>query len=189
MRQDIAAFRDAGATCWIVDLRGNSGGNMWPMLGGIGPLAGSGTLGFFVSERFSVPWFYQAGEVGVRLATGKTKVNFKILDDLDASGAFQDPVAVLIDKYTASSGEAVAISFRGRDKTAFFGQRTRGLSTCNDVIRLPDGARLLLTVAVDADRHGRKYDAGVVPDCLVERADSDEDVEVKRALEWLAEPI
>jgi carboxyl-terminal processing protease len=28
---------------WIVDLRGNGGGNMWPMIAGVGPILGTGT--------------------------------------------------------------------------------------------------------------------------------------------------
>jgi len=30
---------------WIVDLRGNGGGNMWPMLAGVGPVLGEGVVG------------------------------------------------------------------------------------------------------------------------------------------------
>jgi len=34
---------------WIIDLRGNGGGNMWPMLAGIGVVLGEADLGAFVS--------------------------------------------------------------------------------------------------------------------------------------------
>ncbi|MGA7930969.1 MAG: S41 family peptidase, partial [Candidatus Sulfotelmatobacter sp.] len=34
---------------WIIDLRGNLGGNMWPMLAGIGLVVGEGDLGSFQS--------------------------------------------------------------------------------------------------------------------------------------------
>jgi hypothetical protein len=43
---DILTNKPSG---WIVDLRGNGGGNMWPMIAGIGPVLGSGTLGFSVT--------------------------------------------------------------------------------------------------------------------------------------------
>jgi peptidase S41-like protein len=33
---------------WIVDLRDNRGGNMWPMIAGLGPILGEGVLGAFV---------------------------------------------------------------------------------------------------------------------------------------------
>lgn len=40
----VGAFKPCG---WVVDLRSNGGGNMWPMLAGIGPVMGSGRLGSF----------------------------------------------------------------------------------------------------------------------------------------------
>ena len=33
---------------WIVDVRGNGGGNMWPMIAGIGPVLGEGVAGYFI---------------------------------------------------------------------------------------------------------------------------------------------
>lgn len=73
-------------------------------------------------------------------------------------------VAVLTGPRTASSGEAVAIAFRGRPDTRSFGLPTAGLSTANGTFPLPDGSMLLLTAAVDADRTGRKYRDKVDPD-------------------------
>lgn len=34
---------------WVVDLRGNGGGNMWPMIAGIGPILGDGLAGYFIT--------------------------------------------------------------------------------------------------------------------------------------------
>ena len=33
---------------WIVDVRGNGGGNMWPMIAGVGPVLGEGVAGYFI---------------------------------------------------------------------------------------------------------------------------------------------
>jgi C-terminal processing protease CtpA/Prc len=68
---------------------------------------------------------------------------------------------VLTSRATASSGEAVAISFKGRPRTRSFGIPTRGLSTSNAVFRLRDGATMFLTVATMADRTGRLYGSAV----------------------------
>jgi hypothetical protein len=38
---------DTTSICGVVDLRSNSGGNMWPMIAGIGPVVGEGHLGAF----------------------------------------------------------------------------------------------------------------------------------------------
>jgi carboxyl-terminal processing protease len=42
---------------WIVDLRGNGGGNMWPMLRGLGPLLGEPPFGAFATRDARLqPW-------------------------------------------------------------------------------------------------------------------------------------
>ena len=47
---------------WIVDLRGNRGGNMGPMLVGIGPILGTGLAGVFVAPTAQrSTWSYQDG--------------------------------------------------------------------------------------------------------------------------------
>jgi carboxyl-terminal processing protease len=78
------------------------------------------------------------------------------------------PVALLIDGDTLSSGEALAVAFRGRPNTRFFGQRTYGLASANRDFPLIDGARLQLTVALDADRNGKIYANGIFPDEEIE---------------------
>lgn len=182
---DILISKPSG---WIVDLRGNGGGNMWPMIVGIGPVLGSGTLGYFQYSNVAVPWFYSDGQSGVDNARGRC-VNFKVSDSLPDC-AQNVPVAVLIDKRTASSGEAVAISFRGRSHSRFFGEHTCGLSTSNESFRLSDGATLYLTTSVEADRNHNIYDSGVTPDNLVEQGNVPlgdvNDPVMQEALDWLA---
>jgi C-terminal processing protease CtpA/Prc len=47
-----------GIAGWIVDLRGNTGGNMWPMLAGVGPILGEGLAGHFIEPNgVEEPWF------------------------------------------------------------------------------------------------------------------------------------
>jgi len=54
--QDIGAQHPRG---WIVDLQTNTGGNMWPMLAGLGPILGEGALGGFLDvDNVEVPWSY-----------------------------------------------------------------------------------------------------------------------------------
>lgn len=49
----------------IIDLRRNTGGTLWPMLAGIGPPAGAGKVGAFVSAHGGADWSYDA-ELGLR---------------------------------------------------------------------------------------------------------------------------
>ncbi|MEJ2212071.1 MAG: S41 family peptidase [Anaerolineae bacterium] len=58
--RDLAAAAPCG---WIVDLRDNVGGSMWPMLAGIGPLLGEGVAGMFVAPAGAeTPWSYRDGQ-------------------------------------------------------------------------------------------------------------------------------
>jgi C-terminal processing protease CtpA/Prc len=149
---------------WIVDLRENDGGNMWPMLAGIGPILGEGDLGAFVDSYGQKEiWSYRDGTA---LLDGQvqTQVNGQAYR-LQASSP---PVAVLIGVTTASSGEATAIAFRERPNARSFGQFTAGFTTANTPISLSDGALINITSAVDADRTGQIYGERIYPDEVVD---------------------
>ncbi|HEY0796465.1 MAG TPA: S41 family peptidase, partial [Acidisarcina sp.] len=102
-------------------------------------------------------------------------------------------IAVLIDNWTGSSGEALAIAFRGRPQTRFFGEHTQGASTANEVFNLPDGAAMWLTIGVDADRTGKQYMNGIDPDEVIKQPEravpADQDPVVQRALIWLTHQV
>lgn len=143
IRSALRAQAGNGTCGWVIDLRGNMGGNMHPMLAGLRDLLGEGELGYFVNREGRKPWY--------AMGNGKALL-------VDA------PVAVLIDQRTASSGEAVLLSFTGRPETRSFGSGTFGVSTVNTVLPLPDGATLALTIGVQADRSGRTHGGTILPD-------------------------
>ena len=152
---------------WIVDLRGNTGGNMWPMLTGVGPILGDGVVGSFEAADGKMTWFYQDGKTGTRNPAGPGN------GFADPGGITRPhephplPVAVLVDSSTASSAEAITIAFHGRPDTRFFGTRTAGKSTAVQPFKLDDGAELYLTTAIDADRTGKAYPDGFTPDQII----------------------
>lgn len=159
--------QDDGDRCgWIVDLRGNGGGNMWPMLLGIGPLLGDAKgadpVGMFISGGQHLRWAYRDGAVwsGPKPVVGSRQTRYT----LRRPGA---PVAVLFGPRTASSGEAMVLAFRGRADTRSFGQPSAGYSTGNIPQRLPDGSMLLLTTNVMADRNGNGDGGKIAPDVVV----------------------
>lgn len=175
---------DRPAACgWIVDLRRNAGGNMWPMLAGVGPIQGEGDAGAFVARGRTSPWSYRAGRASSSGVTTAEVTRPYVL----ARPA--PPVAVLITRLTASAGEAIAIAFRGRASVRTFGEATAGLPTANVLRPLPDGALLVLTTALDADRTGRTYDGSIEPDERVptdwSRFGTDADPVVAAATRWL----
>jgi carboxyl-terminal processing protease len=188
--QEIVKALDKGPVCgWVVDLRGNGGGNMYPMIAGLGPLLGEGQAGSFVDpDNVRSDWIYRAGAVSVR-ANGVESVAIRASAPYTPRDA-TPPVAVLYGARTASSGEATAISFRGRADARSFGMPTAGLSTANRGFRMRDGAILNLTTATMADRTGRAYGGKLAPDeqianpAVVARGEID-DV-VRAAMTWLA---
>jgi hypothetical protein len=162
---------------WIVDLRENEGGNMWPMLAGIGPILGEGCVGSFVDpDGEKTQWCY---EDGVAYEGGEiaAKVN-GIAYETTEKGL---PVAVLTSNITASAGEAIVVAFRGRPNTQSFGYQTAGLSTGRRLFEMSDGAWILLTVSTYADRTGQLYGGKIAPDVKNEIID-EVPVEVQ---EWL----
>lgn len=174
---------------WIIDLRGNGGGNMWPMLAGVGPILGEGRVGSFLSaDGPGGFWFYRAGASGIEGKGDEGDQVVAVVEDPHVLSA-APPVAVLIDSGTASSGEAVAIAFQGRPRTRFIGTPTFGLSSSNAGHRMSDGANLVITVGLDVDRTGKAYADRVVPDDEVASPASpdDEDLQLARALDWLME--
>ena len=185
---DIAAQNPKG---WIVDLRGNTGGNMWPMLTGIGPILGDGPAGSFVAADGNITWFYQDGKTGTRNPGGVETVSLNLDEEPALRTPTQAPVAVLVDSSTASSAEAITIAFHGRPDTRFFGTHTAGKSTAVQPFKLDDGAELYLTTAIDADRSGKSYPDGFTPDQIVSVSGSSvpqesNDPVIQAAQSWLA---
>jgi len=99
-------------------------------------------------------------------------------------------VAVLFDRGTGSSGEAVAISLAGRERERSFGEHTAGFSTSNDMHQLPDGASLFLCDGVEQDRTGKLYPDGLDPDEKIPapetRPTEDQDAALLAAEAWLS---
>ena len=175
----------AGYACgYVVDLRGNTGGNIWPMLIGLSGLLGDGPQGLFrTADGQDISYaLMQSGaavitdgpNAGVVLATAQ---GWRPMPEL--AGA---PVAVLVDDGTASSGEGVALAFVGRPFTRSFGARTYGVASANEGYALSDGVSLVVTVALMRDPTGATHPDGYAPDEAVDPAG---EAPVQAALAWL----
>jgi carboxyl-terminal processing protease len=185
VRDSVAQLFPHRVRAWILDLRLNDGGAMAPMLAGIAPLLGDGHLGGFVdyAGQAQEQWYLRGG-------------NF-YLDTL-AVTALPAPtvrvppnrlIAVLVSGLTASSGEIVAISLKGRPDTRFFGEPTYGATTANTSYQLQGTSYLTLAGSVDADRHGNRYPVRLQPDEVIGEGDNftalEQDAKVQAALKWL----
>ncbi|MEK6481527.1 S41 family peptidase [Catalinimonas sp. 4WD22] len=159
---------------WIVDLRSMGGGNMWPMIAGLGPILGEGTAGYFIDpDGLESSWGFQ-NNASVYNGNKVTSLSSYALEVPDPK------VAVLLNNGVSSSGEVVAISFIGRANTRSFGQTTCGLSTANSTYNLSDNATLYLTTAYLADRNKKTYGMPVEPDLIVEDGDI-----IQEAIMWI----
>jgi C-terminal processing protease CtpA/Prc len=163
----VAALGAEGVCGWIVDLRSNGGGNMWPMIAGVGPLMADSVVGAFGSNADADRWFYRRGVSGVMGPDGAIDT-VTIVGGEPYEPARHLPVAVLFDRGTGSSGEALAVAFMGRPNTRSFGEPTAGFATVNRGSRLPDGANMVVTTGYYADRTGRAYGATLQPNVRVD---------------------
>jgi carboxyl-terminal processing protease len=169
----------AGLIGWIVDMRNSRGGNMWPFLAAIGPVMGEGTLGFFIdAHKQPTAWGYTAGRawLGTEADPGASSLGtpYKL-------ATLNPRVALLTDIGVASSGEAIAIAFRGRPNTRSFGTATCGISTAVAHFPLKQGGRIAVVTSVMADRTKKPYGKKIDPDEVV----NDPADVVPRALAWL----
>ena len=172
----IAEQDKAGACGWLIYLREDTGGNMWPMLGGLDALLGPPPFGWFVMpDGRASAWTRIDG----RPASGPPG------PAPGAPGPRQSadrPIAVLLGPRTGSSGEMTAMALIGRERVRTFGQPTAGLSTPNSSFPLSDGARLVVTTGKARDRTGFQYEGRIQPDETVAL-----DAAEAAALRWLSE--
>ena len=148
----------------IIDLRGNTGGNMYPMIAAIHRFLPDDTILRFKSRQFSTPI---------------TKIFILNSVGLMEKPLILCPVALLTDDLTASSGEATLLCFRGLANARSFGGPTAGYASANTPYRMPDGSQLVLTTGCDMARTGEIFcDDPIAPDVLTEQP-------LEEALAWL----
>ena len=149
VRTGIAKADGPDVCGWIVDLRRNTGGAMWPMFQALRAIIGESPAGSFVDESGAhAPWVYPQDADGPVTPLSHP----------------QGPIAVLTSRLTAGAAEAIVVAFHGRAETRTFGEATWGTPTSTQSYALVDGAMLQLTEAFDADRTGFEYHSRIAPD-------------------------
>jgi carboxyl-terminal processing protease len=168
-----------GVRGWVLDLRKNTGGNMWPMLASLLWFLPADTLGCFINRdgaRYIWPRWGLAGTPPP-------------VDGALASTFADAPMAVLQGDTTASSGEAVLIAVKSRANTCTIGRPTSGRSSANGFFWLSDGATIVLTTQLFGDRIGNVYGGPIQPDVPNTSTSESQDPELAAALSWLRERI
>jgi C-terminal processing protease CtpA/Prc len=177
----IARLDSRNVSRWIIDLRGNSGGNCWPMLAGIGPLLGDGVYGYFVKGEERAPISYKDGSafLGRHVLCRVSTRGYRTRSD-------HKSIVVLTGRRTVSAGEIVALAFKGRAQTCLIGEPTAGLTTANATYELSDKSLLVLTICQEADHMGNICTGSIQPDKLVATVpEGPDDPARDAALAWL----
>ncbi len=83
------------------------------------------------------------------------------------------PMVVLVNGYTASAAEIVAGALHDHHRAVIVGTRTFGKGSVQNIIELPDGSALKLTIARYYTPSGASIQArGIEPDMVVQQLDS-----------------
>ena len=131
----------------IVDLENNSGGNMYPMIGGLAAILPNDTLFQFEYAN------------GQKIGTTLSQIlASKQTEENSNSSSKTILIAILVNGNTASSGEMTTLAFKSLPNVKTFGKPTAGYTTGNMVYSLYDGATIQLTVSRIIDRKGNRYE-------------------------------
>jgi carboxyl-terminal processing protease len=123
LREEIERLRDRGAEGLILDLRGNGGG-----------LLNEAVL--------SASLFVEDGVIVETEARSRGRKTYDAVGD----ALPEQPMVVLMNRDTASAAEILAAAVQAHDLATLVGTRTYGKGTFQEVIHLPAGGALDLTV-------------------------------------------
>jgi carboxyl-terminal processing protease len=145
LREEIERLRRRGAEGLILDLRGNGGG-----------LLNEAVL--------SASLFVKEGTIVITRSRSRGEQVYEAVGD----ALPQQPTVVLINRDTASSAEILASAMAEHDVAELVGTRTFGKFTFQEVIQLPAGGALDLTVGEYLTASGASLASkGVRPDVRV----------------------
>lgn len=142
---------------WIVDLRSDSGGDLWPMFAAVEPLLSTSRPVGVRSRTGFEGWFTVTGgtvsQAGARFSYGNPPEPIK------------GRIAILTGFGTFSSGEWTTLALLSGPRTArIFGEPTGGGPTSPMTFRLPDGARVRMAVAAAVTPNGQEHLGPIAPD-------------------------
>lgn len=176
----VGSLQQRGASAWIVDLRLNAGGDIYPMLLAIDSFLNDGPVIGLRDRAGSTAWIrYHHGVLydrGHRVETAPIA---------ESRALATEPVAMLTGQSTSSSAEGIVVAFRNRPETRTFGQPSAGLATSAGTVTLPDGCLLRMSVARDVDPSGHVYRGPIRPDTTVSTTQPGVDTTIHAAERWI----
>ncbi len=153
---------------WIIDLRGNFGGMLYPMYAAVAPFIDrNNAVGTKDAEGAIEYYNYKKG----KFYEGSTATQVFQLTEKEPRHV-KKPIAILVNRITGSSAEFITAAFAGQKNIKIIGTHTQGLTSGNQEYKLSDGSFLVLTIGNIIDRTGKEYSIigeGITPDIRIEK--------------------
>ena len=182
IRNSLVDLHNNQVSKWIIDLRYNGGGNINVMLAGIAPLLDTQTVVTIKGKNNNI---IASAEIRKNNFWYRGTNAFPI----EKSPKIRNPkIAVLTSRWTTSSGEFVAVAFKGQKNTRFFGEATDGKTTENSWAIVNGELALAISTGVYCDRNGIAYAENVKPDIKIPfevEENREKDKAIMEAIKWL----
>lgn len=165
--EGIQKLIDAGVSKWIVDLRGNTGGSLPPMLASVAPFTKPETNGAFF--HYYYPNEYSGIYDGFRFEGSGFAIGKELIPDIKAPSfkiSSYQPLVILADNLTGSAAEGACIALMSRPYCWLVGEPTAGGTTLvadGPEMNLSDGAKLCITSGLMADSKRRGHATPLYP--------------------------
>ena len=171
--QCLATLNNRNMKALIIDLRNNGGGYI--------------NSAVDVCSRFMPRGTVIVAVVNYRKQTRETERSYG--DDV-----LDIPVAILINKYSASASEIVAGAFQDTKRGILVGEKSYGEGSVQTMDPLPDGGALKYTIAIYLTPNGRNLNKkGIEPDIEskmeLENIRTENDSQMKKAVDVLKSRI
>lgn len=161
----MQALKLAGADRWLLDLRNNPGGTL---------TAAAAVADAFLTEGAIVT-------TKARQTQGNMRFDAQTQDPSEGW-----PMAILINKGSASASEIVAGAIKDHQRGKLVGNTTFGKGSVQSIITLPQGAGVKLTTAYYYTPDGHNIHLkGIEPDLNIDSPSTDEDLQLSSALDLL----
>lgn len=191
IRKKICELAKQDPNGYVIDLRMNLGGTVLPMLSGLGELFNNMKVGGATKDGkdFSSKWSINNGTV--EIGDGNSIPNLpKLSCDCDVTKS-NKKVAVLIGRYTLSSGELVASALKGQKNVLLFGEQTGGWSSINGFFQIASNVTVNPATTYYMSMDMTAHIDGVIPDIIIDESFDYQNPlngkEIEKAIAWINE--
>ena len=169
----------------VIDLSENTGGAVYPMIGGLASLIPDETVIEFIDAN--------EDRIGIIcIENGYIDCKNDLIDDEDpgyqsylpmkikhSDEKVNKPVAIIIGDSTFSSGEITALAFDGLKNTKTFGKNTGGFTSGNETYLISADMELVITSSAIKTRTGEVFKNNpIIPDKITENP-------IDEAISWI----